>query len=333
MAAGALMSLWPMGEPELHRALPAPRITRRSTLRTLAASLLTGGLVSSFGQQAHALTPRTLTTEASTSEEDRIAAVKAIPFSKLRDDVKAKLLTVVEKPSLYRRMPDQQIDCNPDLFVFIIRYPEVLINIWDLLGISNVQIKRTAPFEFDVTDGAGTVTTAELVYGTKNLHLIYAEGAYEGPLLKRKLSGRCVLLLQSDYSLSDAKRPQIANRLDAFVSIDSAGAEMVAKTLHPVMGRTADHNFQETAGFIGRLSQAAEANGDGFGKFAERLQLVEPKIRADFQKIIANISTGSPAASTASRPAAAQAPALPKPAFKSFEQDKPGGRSPATRQR
>jgi hypothetical protein len=325
------MPLWPMGEPDLRCALPTPRISRRSVLRGLTAGLLAGGFTTALSQTSLALSPDTLSKEASTSEEDRIAAVKAIPFNKLREDVKAKLLTVVEKPSIYRRMPDQLIDCNPDLFVFIIRYPEVLINIWDLLGISNVQIKRTAPFEFDVTDGAGTVTTAELVYGTKNLHLIYAEGAYEGPVLKRKLSGRCVLLLQSDYSLSDSKRPQIANRLDAFVSIDSAGAEMVAKTLHPVMGRTADHNFQETAGFIGRLSQAAEANNEGFCKFADRLQLVEPKVRTDFQKVIANISSGAPAASTASRPQGGNAPALPKPAFKSFEQDKAGGRSPATR--
>jgi hypothetical protein len=322
------MPQWPLGKPDSRCAASSQRIGRRSLLAGLFAGAMAGGL----GKSAYALSPETMSKEASTSEENRIAAVKAIPFDKLRDDVKEKLLTIVEKPSLYRRMPDQLIDCNPELFVFFIRYPEVIINIWDLMAISNVQIKRTAAFEFDVTDGAGTVSTAELVYGTKNLHLIYAEGAYEGPVLKRKLSGRCVLLLQSNYSLGENKRPQIVNRLDAFVSIDSAGAEMVAKTLHPVMGRTADHNFAETAHFLGRLSQAAETNGEGICRLADRLQFVEPKVRTEFQRLITNVSTSSPAASTAAR-AKAAAPELNKPSFKYIEPEQPPSRMNAPRQR
>lgn len=324
LAAGAFMPHWPMNEPESQCAAPSHSWGRRNLLKSLTAGLLAGGLgVGGFNRSARAsVSPDNLSKEPSTSESDRIAAVKAIPFDKLREDVKAKLSGVVDKPSLYRRMPDQLVDCNPDLFVFFIRYPEVIINIWDLLGISNVQIKRTAAYEFDVTDGAGTATTAELVYGTKNLHLIYAEGAYEGPVLKRKVNGKCVLLLQSNYSLDANKRHQIANRLDAFVAIDNAGAEMVAKTLHPVMGPIADHNFAQTAQFLGRMSQAAEVNSEGITQFADRLQSVDAKVRGEFQRIIANVGAGSPAASTAARPKALNAPALPKPAFKNFETNK-----------
>ena len=318
-AAGATMSRMAEGDLTPLYAAPSGGFARRSFLAGLFASALAfGGARSSW-----AVSPRTLSTEASTSEEDRLAAIKAIPFNKLRDDVKAKLLAVVERPSIYRRLPDQLIDCNPDLFIFFIRYPEVIINIWDLMAISNVQIRRTAPYEFDVTDGAGTVSTAELVYGTRNLHLVYAHGAYEGPVLKRKLSGRCVLLLQSDYSVSETNRPQIANRLDAFVAIDNAGAEVVAKTLHPVMGRTADHNFAETAHFLGRLSQAAETNGEGVCKLAERLELVEPKVRSEFQRLINHIATNAPAANTTRR---TDPETLGRP---SFQYPQPEQRSPS----
>lgn len=325
------MPLWPMGEPELKCALASPRFSRRSALRGLAAAIAAGGLSTAIGSRALAFSPDTSSKEASTSEEDRLAAVKAIPFDKLREDVKAKLLGVVDKPSLYRRLPDQQIECNPDLFVFFVRYPEVIINIWDLLGISNVQIKRTATYEFSVTDGAGTETSAELVYGTKNLHLIYAEGAYEGPVLKRKVAGRCVLLLQSNYAMGENKRHQIANRLDAFVSIDNTGAEMVAKTLHPVMGPVADHNFAQTAQFLGRMSQAAEVNGDGISQWANQLQLIDPKTRGEFQRIVSNM--GASGAKKPPRQANLNTAALPKPAFKNFEADKTAPRSALPRQR
>lgn len=331
-AAGAFMPLWPMGEPDLRSALPAPRFSRRHALRTLAA-LAGGACTAAFGSHALALAPDNSSKEASTSEEDRVSAVRAIPFDKLRDDVKTKLLGVVEKPSLYRRLPDQQVDCNPDLFVFFVRYPEVIINIWDLLGISNVQIKRTAAYEFAVTDGAGTETSAELVYGTKNLHLIYAEGAYEGPVLKRKVAGRCVLLLQSNYSQDANKRNVIANRLDAFVSIDNAGAEMVAKTLHPVMGPIADHNFAQTAQFLGRMSQAAEVNGDGVSQWANQLQLIDPKTRSEFQRLVSSIGPSGAAAKKPQKPGSLNTAALPKPAFKNFEADKNAPRQTAPRQR
>ncbi len=322
------MPHWPMNEPESQCAANPLSVGRRSMLKGLTAGAFASLLGFSAASRATfgGVSPDNMSKEASTSEEDRLAAVKAIPFDKLREDVKAKLSGVVDKPSLYRRLPDQLVDCNPDLFVFFIRYPEVIINIWDLLGISNVQIKRTAAFEFDVTDGAGTATSAELVYGTKNLHLIYAEGAYEGPVLKRKVNGKCVLLLQSNYSLDANKRHQIANRLDAFVAIENTGAEMVAKTLHPVMGPIADHNFAQTAQFLGRMSQAAEVNSEGITQFADRLQSVDAKVRGEFQRIIANVGTGAPAASTASKPRALNAPALPKPAFKNFEANKAASR-------
>lgn len=325
--AGAFMPQWPMGEPNLHCALPSLRFTRRTLLRGLA-TMAAGGITASMGLSAHAFAPETPAREASTSEEDRLSAVKAIPFDKLREDVRSKLMGVVDKPSLYRRLPDQQIDCHPDLFVFFIRYPEVIINIWDLLGISNVQIKRTAAYEFDVSDGAGTETCAELVYGTKNLHLIYAEGAYEGPVLKRKVAGRCVLLLQSNYSQDASKRTLISNRLDAFVSIDNAGAEMVAKTLHPVMGPIADHNFAQTAQFLGRMSQAAEVNGDGVSQWANQLQLIDPKTRSEFQRIVGNMSPQAATVKKPQKPGNLNTAALPKPTFKNFEADKQNQQRP-----
>lgn len=222
---------------------------------------------------------------ASSGRDSKEEAIESIPFDKLTPDTRAKLRDVVTKPSIYRRLPTQAVECNPDLYLFLIRYPEVIVNIWELMGITNVSAKRTGPFTLNTSDGAGTVSSVELVYGTPEVHVLYCEGTYEGPLFKRKINGKCVMLLKSGYTRDKDDRVQITNRLDMFLQLDNVGADILAKTLHPLVGKSADHNFVETAQFVGRVSQAAERNTAGFQKMTGRLTSVDPTVRQRFAEI------------------------------------------------
>lgn len=216
------------------------------------------------------------------SDQARMAAEQAIPFDKLKPDTRAKLLSVVDRPTLYRRLPIQSIDCDHELHVFLVRYPEVVVNIWQLMGITNIQAKRTAEFTVEGSDGAGTTSRINLVYGTPDLHLYYCEGSYEGPLFRRLLTGRSVLLLRSGYTFDRAKRPIVTNQLDVFLAVDNAGAELLAKTLHTTVGKTIDSNFTETTKFLTRVSDAAERNGPGMENLAAKLNNCNANVRKDF---------------------------------------------------
>jgi hypothetical protein len=77
--------------------------------------------------------------------------------------------------------------------------------------------------------------------------------------------------------------------LDAFVDLDNVGAEILAKTLHPLIGKTADHNLTETVRFIGQLSRASELNGPGVERLAAKLTNVDPAVRqtfADYAEVV-----------------------------------------------
>jgi hypothetical protein len=100
--------------------------------------------------------------------------------------------------------------------------------------------------------------------------------------------GRCVLLLKSAYAGS-AGRYLITNRLDVFLQIDHVGVEVFTKTLHPLLGRSADINFVESTAFLQRISRAAEQNGPGLQQLAERLDDVEPDIRSQFAGLTAEV--------------------------------------------
>jgi len=244
----------------------------------------------------------------------RDEAVRSIPWDGLSEPVRAKLLSVVSRPTIFRRLPVQSVDCDPDLHVFLLRYPEVVVNIWQLMGVTKVKLNRTGPLTFDAQDGAGTVSRAELVYGTPELHVYYADGVYEGPLFQRPVTGNCVLLLRSSYSARGGKT-LVTDTLDVFAKLDHLGAEIIVKTLYPAVAKAVDFNFAESVKFVGQVSQAAELNGPGMQRLATHLRNVQPDVRESFAKHIeiayqrAVLRKGEPAAPLAS--SATQLPVEP----------------------
>ncbi|HJN13399.1 MAG TPA: hypothetical protein QF564_32290 [Pirellulaceae bacterium] len=212
-------------------------------------------------------------------------AIEAIPFDQLAEEAHAKLWSVVSRPSLYRQMPPTVIPSDPDLYVFLVRHPEVIVNMWDLMGITKVTINRNADYVFDASDGAGTDSRVELIYGDQNLHVMYADGTYEGPLLKKVIRGRCVLVLRSNYSRAQDNNTYVTSRLDVFLQIDNVGAELFARTLHPLVGRTADQNFIESVKFLGQVTQAAETRPQRLHQLTKRLTKIKPPIRRQFSTL------------------------------------------------
>jgi hypothetical protein len=227
--------------------------------------------------------------KAETNRAAREQAIRDIPFQGLNPQAREKIAAVVKRPTLYRRMPANVIDCDPALFRFLIRHPEVVVNIWQLMGITKVTATRLGPYLLETTDGVGTRSKVELVYGTNDTHLLYCEGDYDGPLCRQPLTGRCVLLLKSGYVDKADGGTHVTNRLDVFLQLDHLGAEALTKTLHPFLGKSADVNFVESTRFLERISRTAENNGPGMGRLANRLDKVDESVRDQFVQLSLNV--------------------------------------------
>jgi hypothetical protein len=219
---------------------------------------------------------------ASTSRDDRMEARRQIPLERLTPEARQRIGVVVDKPSLFRRMPTSVIDCDPHVYRFLVRYPEVVVNIWQLMGITKVSADRVGPYSLNAKDGVGTVTNIELVYGDQDTHLMYCEGHYDGPLFRRPLTGRCVLLLKSEYGKSQQQRWEVTSRMDVFLQIDNIAVDAVTRTLHPLLGKSADLNFVQSTEFLARISRTSEENGSGMARLARRLDNVQPDVREQF---------------------------------------------------
>ena len=227
------------------------------------------------------------TTEAAdpaSSRDSMQEAVAKIPLNNLNAEARQKINVVLDKPSFFRRLPAEAIQCDPELFLFLVRHPEVLVNIWDLMQITKVELQRVAPFEFRGSDGAGTTCKSELIYGTSNLHIYYGTGIYSGPLMARDVSGRCLCVLSSSSVVGPGGKPRVGSQMDVYMKLDSVGADLVTRTVAPVVGKTADSNFRETASFISQLSQVCETNPTAVQDMAQQLQKITPEVRQQFMQ-------------------------------------------------
>ena len=279
-------------------------IARLSSNVALAARfapiLLVLGFLLEFDRPASAaspLLPRKSLATADTSNNARLEALKSIPLDKLDPADRAKVISVLSNVSVFRRMPLKVIDCDPDMYLFLVRHPDVVVNIWELLKISKLRMRQTGEGRFTLSEPVGATISMEFVHQSHDTHVIYGEGMYRGPLLARPVNGRGVLVLKTGYVRETNGRYYITNRLDCFLSVEPVGAELLTKTVSPLVGKTADNNFVQTAAFLGTISRTAEVNSRSVRALVSKLDGVRPKVRAQLAILAEEVNQKSSVAS------------------------------------
>ena len=222
---------------------------------------------------------------ATGSKAAREEAVKAIPWRDLTQQQQRMVQYITRNATLYRRMPTRVFDCDPEIFNFLGQNPEVVTELWRKMGVCNLLLEKTSDNSYRATDSAGTtgslrILSAKWNENSQNSVLIYAEGTYQGVPFPRPVTARTVLLLRSGSRVETNGRPYVTARLDAFVMVERLGAELVTKTLRPLIVKTADHNFVESMKFVSTFSQTAEENPRGMGRLSQKMPKLSPATQA-----------------------------------------------------
>jgi hypothetical protein len=220
----------------------------------------------------------------------RQAVVANLPLDRLTPPAQQRILSIAGSPTIYRRLPTQAIKCDRDMFLLLTRNPEILVGMWDLMGITKVACKRTGPYQLEAEDGTGTQCRVDLVYGDQHTHIFVTDGSYDGALVAKPIRGQAVFVLNSSYAQSSDGGTTVTGSLDCFIQFDSLGADLLARTLSGLIGRSADNNFLETARFIAQVSQAAEKNSGALIDVAQRIPQVSPATRRTFVDVIATVA-------------------------------------------
>jgi len=228
--------------------------------------------------------------KASTSLASRREAIQAIPLDRLSPEAQAKVKWVLDNTSVYRRLPLRVVICDADLYRFLVQHPDVVVNIWQALGVSNLAMRQVEPDTYQVDDAAGTSGTLQFLYRGRDLQLVYVDGRYTGRLFGHHVRGRGVMMLRSGFIRDTEGRSFVTSRLDAFMNIEPQSAEFLSKTFQPYVGKVADSNFVQAADFLGSLSRTAEVNPPGMQRLAGRLEKISPEVRQQFAQLAEQVA-------------------------------------------
>lgn len=237
---------------------------------------------------SQAVLPETMKATSSRAAQEN--AAQSIPLDKLDPAARAKVAAVLSDVSIFRRMPVEVMPCDPELYLFLLEHPDVVVNVWQALGISRITMQQSGPDTFQITDEAGTVGKIQVLYRDQNTQVVFTEGYYNGPLFGRQLQGRILLVLKSAYIWRPDGRCYVTTRLDSFTQLDNIGIEILTKTIQPLVGKTADINFIQTVNFVASLSRTAEVNQHGLQRLAKRLPYVQPEVRDQFAQVIDRVN-------------------------------------------
>lgn len=260
---------------------PGPRMTRIWLLLICVVILSLPSSVMAIGPlfgKSDPLGPQT-------GADARASAIESIPRHLLSPEARAKVDSVLANTAMFRRMPVRVVPCDPDMYLFLVRHPDVVVNIWEVLKMSNLAMEQTGPACYAMVDNAGTEGTIEFLYQSPDTHILYSEGHYKGPLIRKPVTGRSIIILKTAYIREPNGRHYITSRLDAFVQIDHEGLELLAKTIHPLLGKVADMNFTQTIAFVGSLSKTAEVDPKGMRRLAGQLKKVSTEVATQFAEI------------------------------------------------
>jgi hypothetical protein len=292
------------------------RTTRES--RVLPAAVFLASLLAVSATAARAQTSDTGENplKATSSRAAQEEALQSLPAEKLGSEARAKIDSVLSNVSLFRRLPVRVIQCDPDLYLLLVQHPDIVVSIWQLLGVSRVSVQQTGLDRFRVADGTGTVGTLEYLYHSEDTQVVYSDGTYAGPLFGKTIHCKTLAILKSGYVLEADGHYYITTRLDAFLNVQDLGAEVLTKTFQPLVCRVADINFTQTAAFVGSLSRNAELNPAGLQRLSGRLVKVPEDVRQQFAQTadrVAKRAAAPPEGTTEPPPLPYRKSTLPAP--------------------
>lgn len=189
--------------------------------------------------------------------------------------------------SQYRRLPEVRFEVDPDTYNYFVGNPDVVVSLWQSMGISSINLTNVRPYQYRMTNTDGTVSDIYFLHRHRDVNVIYCSGEFKSPLLKHTITAEGVFCLYTKYEKDPATGATfVRHHADAFVAVPNLAVETAAKLISPVSNYIADRNFQEISLFMHTMSLTMERQAGWVQKQAEEMKGLQPEQIREFQHLI-----------------------------------------------
>ena len=210
--------------------------------------------------------------KGTSSDKVKKTALSELPLDKLTPKNLARVKSLLDEVGYFRRLPTTVFAADPDVYQFFIRYPDVAVSIWRVMGISEMKMWQTGPQEYEGDSGDGSTGVIDVVYRSAEENMLICEGQYQSPILKKPIKARSLVLLKTSFIKETDGTIYVTHRADMYVAFPSQTVETVAKVLSPVTGSMADRTFTEMSLFLRMMSLAMTRRPNWVDQIAGQLE-------------------------------------------------------------
>ena len=230
--------------------------------------------------------------KASTSQESASEVVSQVPWNAISPQARQKAEQIIASYTFYRRLPMTGGYCNPEIYDFLVCHPEVVVGTWEAGGFKQLSLTNHGSGRFTIKDTSGTRGEIEIVYHDNKMLAFLCNGVYEGQLSPRPIQGDifCVMQYRFTEDTANGNKPIAVTRLDTFVKMSSASADLVGKAFAPMVGKIADANFVKTVDSVNQISELMERNPKVLAEMVQEVPSISAETKEELLGYIERVT-------------------------------------------
>ena len=275
-----------------------------------------GGQIRRVGNDAAPTVEAHVQSKGTSSDKVKKTALTELPLAKLTPQNRVRVQALLDEVGYFRRLPTTVFAAEPEVYQFFIRYPDVAVSVWRVMGISEMKMWQTGPNEYEGDSGDGSTGTIDVVYRGADETLLICEGQYQSPMLKKPIQARSLVMLKTSFIKESDGTIFVTHRADMYVAFPSQTVETVAKVLSPLTGSMADRTFTEMSLFLRMMSLAMTRRPTWVDQIAGQMEGVADIRKLQLRQVTLQVHNGErkrqglpPLVSRSQGPAPATVPA------------------------
>jgi hypothetical protein len=216
---------------------------------------------------------------------------RSIPWDRLDLDAYELVREVVGGAAVTREVRDITFRSHKPVFDFLLDHPDFAADVARVLREGKYRVRRVGSM-YEADDGRGVRGLMKPLLAEDGRRLFYLEGRYDPPLLPA-LSGRVVILLDTEHLDGPDGVTYCAMRFAGYLKLDSAVADVLARAVQLFSEDQMDRRVRRFFGHVARVSRRAYDDPEGLAAFLAGRPELPPDRVAEFRELLlASVAPG-----------------------------------------